>query len=79
MAARKNERSYAISSCSSVEKDDDGCDEEDPQLPLVTNSVRIGSDPDQAVVEVEATPDDIPLGWTRTKSNIKSTLCASTT
>jgi hypothetical protein len=37
-------------------------------LPLVTSSVRKGSDPEQDVVPEEATPDEyLPPGWTRMK------------
>jgi hypothetical protein len=61
MVAGTNQRGNATGSCG-------GRDEEDQKLPLVTSSVRTGSDPDQEeVVQEDATPDDIPFGWTRTK------------
>ena len=63
MAARTNER------YNSVEKDD-GDDEEDSSPSLVTTStiLRIGYDPDQQAVQLEAAPDAyLPPGWTRTK------------
>jgi hypothetical protein len=68
MAARINRGGNVTGNCSSVVEEDTDRDEEDPKLPLVAFSVRRGSDPDQEeVVQEEATPDDIPFGWTRTK------------
>jgi hypothetical protein len=69
MATRTNQRDHATGSrCSSVEKDA-GRDEEDSKPLLVTSSVLpiVGSDPDQKVVQEEATTDEIPAGWTRAK------------
>eukprot|EP00978_Attheya_sp_CCMP212_P005858 scaffold13069_cov32-Attheya_sp.AAC.2 len=67
MAARTNRERNATGSCSSVEKDP-GRDGEDPKPSLVTSSVLICSDPDQEVVQEEATPDAyLPAGWTYTK------------
>jgi hypothetical protein len=66
MADRTNKRDNATGSCSAMEKDD-GCDEEDPELPLVPSSVRTRSDPDQEVVQEKATPDDLLSDRTRAK------------
>jgi hypothetical protein len=69
MATRTNQREHGTDSrCSSVEKDA-GRDGEDSKPLLVTFSVlRIaGSDPDQKVVQEEATTNEIPAGWTRAK------------
>jgi hypothetical protein len=66
VAARTNQRAdNATGNCSSAEKDA-GRDEEDPQPPAVVvtvSSARIDSDPDQEVLQEEATPDGIPFGW----------------
>jgi hypothetical protein len=62
MAANATAMSLATESFTSVENDD-GRDEEEPEAVLVTNSVRIGSDPDQEVVQEDATCDGIPSGW----------------
>jgi hypothetical protein len=62
MAARPNQTGNATGSCSSVEKDV-GRDEVDPKPPLVTSSVRIGPNPDQEIVQEDATGDAIPFGW----------------
>ena len=64
-----NQRDNATDIYTSVEKDTVR-DEEDPKPPrMVTSSrVRISSDPDQEVVQEEASPDvDLPPGWTSTK------------
>jgi hypothetical protein len=64
-----NRRGNVTGNCSSnMVEEDAHREEEDPKVPLVTSSVRRGSDPDQQeVVQEKATPDDIPFGWTRTK------------
>jgi hypothetical protein len=68
MTARMNQRGNVTGNCSSMVEEDADYDEEDPKLPLVAFSVRRGSDPDQEeVVQEEATTDDVPSGWTRTK------------
>jgi hypothetical protein len=66
--SRANQRGEATGS-SSVEQEDGGCrDAEDSKPSLVTSSALLGSNPDQEVVQEEATtPDDIPSGWTRVK------------
>jgi hypothetical protein len=67
MADGTNKRGNATGSCSAMEKDA-GCDEEDPELPLVSSSVRTRSDPDQEeVVHEKATPDDLLSDQARTK------------
>jgi hypothetical protein len=54
--------------CSSMEEDGGGHDEGDSNPSLVTGSALIGSDPDQEVVQEEATaPCEIPYGWTPVK------------
>ncbi len=67
-ATRTNKRGNATGSCSSVEDDGSGRDEEDSNPSLVTGSALTGSDPDQEVVQEEAPTDAyLPPGWTRTK------------
>jgi hypothetical protein len=66
MTARTNQEGKATGSYNSVEKDA-GSDKEDPKPSLVTSSALLRSDPDQEVVQEEATSDVIPAGWTRTK------------
>jgi hypothetical protein len=66
----RNERDNATGTCNATKKHD--ChDEEDASPSLVTtSSTLIGSEhpSDQEVlVQGEATPDEIPAGWTRTK------------
>ncbi len=60
---RTNQRGKATGSCSSVEEDGGGRDEEDSKPSPVTISARIGSYPDQEVVQEEATPGEIPSSW----------------
>jgi hypothetical protein len=69
IAARTNERDNATGSCCNAVKKHDGHDEEDSSPSLVTSnsSTLIGSDPSdqEVIVQEEATPDEIPSGWTR--------------
>jgi hypothetical protein len=69
VATKPNQRVTATAGiCSSVEKDGGGRDEEDSKPYLVTTSALIASDPDEEVVQEEATIHDvIPSGWTRVK------------
>jgi hypothetical protein len=66
MAARTNHEGNATGSCSSAETAC-GLGEEDSNPSLVTSSALIGSDPDQEVVQEEATPDEIMSGTTPAK------------
>jgi hypothetical protein len=67
-ASRTNQRGKATGSCSSVEEDGGGRDEQDSKPSLVTSGALLGSYPDREVVQEEATPpDEIPFGWTRVK------------
>jgi hypothetical protein len=60
--SRSNQRGKATGSCSSLEEDGGGRDEED------SNSALIGSYPDQEVIQEEAaTRCEIPSGWARVK------------
>jgi hypothetical protein len=63
---RTHREGNATHSYCSVETDASH-DEEDPEPSLVPRSVLICSDPDEDVVQEEATPNGIPAGWTRTK------------
>jgi hypothetical protein len=68
MGARTNQSGTARGSCSSVEDDRSGRDEEDSKPSPVTRSALTGSDPVQEVVQEEATTHlEIPLGWVRVK------------
>ncbi len=68
---RTNQRGKATAgSCSSVEEDGGGRDEEDSKpSPVTSSALPIGSYPHQEVVvqEEATTPDEIPSGWTRVK------------
>jgi hypothetical protein len=66
--ARPNQRGNSIGIFGSVEQDV-GRDEEDSTPSLKSSSIAlIGSYPDQGEVEQdEATPREIPFGWTRVK------------
>jgi hypothetical protein len=67
-AARTNQRGKATGSCSSVDENGGGRNEEDAKPSLVTSNALIGSYPDEEVVQEEATtPDEIPSSWTRAK------------
>jgi hypothetical protein len=67
-AARTNQGGKATGSCSSIEEDGDGREEEDSKPSSVTRSAPIGSDPVQEVVQEEATRHlEIPLGWVQVK------------
>jgi hypothetical protein len=70
MAARTNQNGKTTTgSCSCVEEDVGGLDEEDSNPSLVTSTARIGSDPGQEVVQEEeaTTLCEIPSGWARVK------------
>jgi hypothetical protein len=68
-AVRTNRGGKATGSCSSIEEDGGGHDEEDSKPSAVTSNAPIlGSDPEQEVVQEEAiTHREIPLGWIRVK------------
>jgi hypothetical protein len=68
MGARTNQSGTARGSCSSVEDDRGGRDEEDSKPSSVTRSAPLGSDPVQEVIQEQATTHlEIPLGWVRVK------------
>jgi hypothetical protein len=68
MGARINRRGKTTTSSTSVEKDGVGRDEEDSKPSVVTSGARIGSSPDQEVIQEQATTlGEIPCGWTRVK------------
>jgi hypothetical protein len=67
-AARTNQGGKATGSCSSIEEDGGGRNEEDSKPSPVTSNAPTGSDPEQEVVQEEATTHrEIPLGWIRVK------------
>jgi hypothetical protein len=69
MGARTSQRGKATAFSSPVEEDGGSPDEGDAKPSLVTSTAaRIGSHPDQEVVQEQATTlGEIPYGWTRVK------------
>jgi hypothetical protein len=68
MGARTKQKGKSAGSFSSVKEHGHGRIEEDSNPSLMTSSsAQIASYPDQEVVEEEATPGQIPFGWTRVK------------
>jgi hypothetical protein len=67
MGARTNQRGKATGSFGFVEEDGGRDEEEDTTPSLRTRIALIGSDPDQEVVQEEATASAIPFGWTQVK------------
>ena len=64
---RTNREGNAAGICFRSVGNDAGGDGEDQHLSLVPGSALLCSEPDQEVVQKEATPDGIPAGWTRFK------------